>query len=119
MQLSPAPISLDIKLPHALYLWFQQIFTVFKNISFGNTTGAIGSQAKLDNMKGALWSGNTGTANTDFTVPHHLGYIPLGFLVYYQDNYGVYKKGTTAWSKTNIYLQCNTSNVNVAIFVLG
>lgn len=61
------------------------------------------------------------TPNTEDTVPHNLGSVPVGYIVISKDKSGdIYQKATTgtAWSKTNLYLKCTVASVNVTIFLL-
>jgi hypothetical protein len=61
------------------------------------------------------------SANTEFTVAHTLGAIPVGFIVLYQDKAGsLYQAPTTgtAWSKTAIYLKSDVSSLSAKIFLI-
>lgn len=82
------------------------------NIQFG-TVGSIG------NMKGFMAAGVTpGVANTEFTVTHNLGVVPVGYLVMSVDQAAIIYKSTTVWTGTAIFLKCNATNVNYVLFVL-
>ena len=58
-----------------------------------------------------------GVADTENTVAHTLGKVPVGFLVYSLDKGAVVYNGTTAFTKTNIYLKVNTATTVVKIIV--
>lgn len=85
------------------------------NISFGR----LGQNGLTpDNLDGAFGVvANTGLAGTDFTVMHNLNRIPIGYKVMRQNGFGIYKDGVTAWTKTQIFLQCNLPNLSVTFWV--
>lgn len=60
---------------------------------------------------------SSATPDTENTVAHTLGKVPVGFLVYSLDKAGVVYNGTTAFTKTNIYLKVNVATVVVKIIV--
>lgn len=81
-------------------------------ISFGNGTA-------LDNMQGRWLNTVTpGVADTDFTIAHNLGRIPVGFITISVDKAGVIYKGSIAWTTSNITLKCSTATTTVRIFVI-
>lgn len=60
---------------------------------------------------------DTGTANTEFSIAHHLIRIPKGFIVVRIDKAAsVYASGTT-WTKTTIYLECSLANSSIKLCV--
>lgn len=60
---------------------------------------------------------SSGTPDAENTVPHTLGKVPVGFLVYGLDKGAVVYNGTTPNTKTNIYLKANTASTAVKAFV--
>jgi hypothetical protein len=60
---------------------------------------------------------SSGTPDAENTVPHSLGKVPTGYVVYGLDKGAVVYTGTTSWTKTNIYLKVNTASVAVKIIV--
>ena len=69
------------------------------------------------NRSESVSSTDTGTANTEFAIAHHLGRTPAGFLVTRLDKAGsVYDSGT-AWTETAIYLKCSAANAAVTLRV--
>lgn len=84
-------------------------------VRFGNNTdGAFG-----ENVSGQFQIvTDTGTADTQFTVSHGIGAVPIGFLVLNINKGGVVYDSGTAWTSTNIYLKCTTANTNVTLFLL-
>lgn len=60
---------------------------------------------------------DTGTADTEFTVSHHLDRVPSGFIVTKSDKaVSVYDSGTT-WTKTAVYLKCSAANAAITILL--
>jgi len=92
------------------------LFTAFKaRIRFGDgTDGELG-----ENISGEFQVvSDTGAADTEFSVSHTLGAIPIGFLVTNIDKGGVVYDSGTAWTSTTIYLKCSAANAEVTLFLL-
>lgn len=69
------------------------------------------------NQAESLTVADTGNANTEFSVTHHLGRSPNGYIITKSDKAcGVYDSGTT-WTTTTIYLKCDTANVALSLSV--
>lgn len=69
------------------------------------------------NQSQSLSVSDTGNADTEFSVTHHLGRVPAGFLLTKSDAAAsVYDSGT-AWTDRLIYLKCNAANVAIQITV--
>lgn len=94
----------------------RQLFYAARNLQF--TTGSITNNAKAGNFN-ARWQVFTsnGTANTEDTVAHLLGRIPVGILTSLPDKAAVLYKGTTAWTKTNIYVKTSAATVAWKVLV--
>jgi hypothetical protein len=61
---------------------------------------------------------SNGTANTEDTVTHTLGRIPVGIWVGIPDKSAViYADNEAAWSTTNIRLKASAATVTVRILV--
>ena len=60
---------------------------------------------------------DTGTADTEFSIIHHLGRAPQGFLVLNIDKGGVVYDSGTTWTDTKIYLKCSAANAAVSLRV--
>ena len=52
-----------------------------------------------------------GTANTNFTLTHTLGRIPITIVGQDGSNGGNLYRGTTAWTKSTITLKCTTASM--------
>lgn len=58
---------------------------------------------------------DTGNADVEFSVAHHLGRVPSGFILTKSNAAAcVYDSGTT-WTTTVVYLKCNADNVAITI----
>lgn len=60
---------------------------------------------------------SSGTPDAENAVAHTLGKVPTGFLIYDLNKGAVVYKGTTAWTKTTIYLKVNTATTVVKSWV--
>lgn len=100
--------------------YLQSIFTILTtNIEFGTydfTTGKFFP----NNICGQLINFTFTVANTEYAIPHTLNKLPTGYIVVGTDKggkiYQLYNTGTV-WTKTNIYLKCDTNTVNSLLFV--
>lgn len=62
-----------------------------------------------------------GSANTEFSVTHTLGSVPVGYIILGQDKAGsLYQLATTgtAWTSSTIYLKCSVSSVTFKVFLI-
>ena len=84
-------------------------------VRFG--TGTDG--ARGENIAGEFQViADTGNINTEFTVTHTVGAVPIGFLMINSDKGGVVYDSGTAWTSTNIYLKCSAANAAITIFLI-
>jgi hypothetical protein len=95
----------------------QQIGKILAgNVSFGASTNNTDQDINMDCFKA---TGTTpGTANTEFSISHQLGRIPVGFLVASVDQAAIIYKSTTAWTSSHIYLKCNVASVNYFVILI-
>lgn len=89
----------------------QQLVRVINGkIGYGDGTTS-------DNIDGA-WVGATfALMNTDLTLTHNLGRIPVGFHVVSKTASCDIFNGTVGWTKTQITLQSSVAGVTVKLFV--
>lgn len=81
--------------------------------------GANNSGAPLENGASPKFNqADTGTADTDFTITHNLGYIPGGYRILKQSIAGSLYDGTAAADATTITLKFTGANANVWIELL-
>ena len=58
------------------------------------------------------------TPSTQFAVAHNLGRVPKGWLTVSLDQPAHLYRGTSAWTKTQIFLACDVASVNYQVFIL-
>jgi hypothetical protein len=86
------------------------------NVSFGSS---IQNGGQDQNIQGFKASGTTpSSANTEFSITHTLGRVPIGFLVLSLSAAAQIYQSTTAWTSTTIYLKCSGSSVVYALIVI-
>lgn len=97
----------------------NKIFTCLQGrISFGTGVTSVSGQ----NIDGE-WRTYTSNAvaDTEDTLAHTIGSIPLGYIVINQNKagsiYGTPSLGT-AWTSSNIYLKCSVASVTFLLFLV-
>lgn len=91
------------------------LFTVLqRRVRFGN-----GTANNSENIDGEfiLYTSN-GVADTEDTIAHTLGSVPIGYLIMKQDKAGSVYEGGTAWTSTNLYLKQTGTSVATTLFLL-
>jgi len=69
------------------------------------------------NQSESLSVADTGNANTEFSVTHHLGRVPNGYILTKSNlACNIYDSGTT-WTTDLIYLKCDTANAVIEVTV--
>lgn len=58
------------------------------------------------------------SANTEDTISHNLGSIPIGYIVVKINKGGVIYTSGTTWTSSHIYLKCSTTSTVVTLFLL-
>jgi hypothetical protein len=61
---------------------------------------------------------DTGAINTEFTVAHTLGAVPIGYIVTKISKAGIIYDSGTTWTSSNLYLKCSVANAAVSLFLL-
>jgi len=84
------------------------------------------AQKQLGNLDG-VWPGTLavgytvttpGAPNTEFTVTHNLGRVPIGYDVKSLDAAAIiYDSRKALWTPTQMFLKCNAASVNLVLFV--
>lgn len=69
------------------------------------------------NKSESLEVADTGTANTEFSVTHHLIRVPEGFIITNTDKAGIVFDSGTAWTKTTIHLKCSVASASIKLSV--
>lgn len=57
-------------------------------------------------------------ADTEDTISHGLGRVPVGYIPAKQDKAGTVYDGTTAWTATHIYLRASAASMALTVMVL-
>ncbi|KKL13084.1 hypothetical protein LCGC14_2529300 [marine sediment metagenome] len=67
------------------------------------------------NQSESLTVADTGNVNTEFSITHHLGRVPNGFIITKSDKAcNVYDSGTT-WTTSLVYLKCDIANTALSL----
>lgn len=96
--------------------WTEQIAqAVGGNISYGSSMGNADQDLNL-----LIWKASgvsPGVADTDFTVNHSLGKVPITIVGQDTNNGGLLYRGSVAWTTTTVTLRCTkaTSAYNVIL----
>jgi len=87
-------------------------------VRFGSGTDG----AKGENIQGEYQEFTShASANTEFSVTHTLGAIPLGYIIMWQDKAGNLYQGPTTgtnWTSTTISLKSSGTSVKYNIFLI-
>lgn len=94
------------ELQSILYKIFQHLADIFKNLKLE------------DNFDGEILEvSDSGNADSEITIAHHLKRIPKYFIVISINKGAVVYKSSTSWTETNIYLKCNVANTAFKVFI--
>ena len=98
---------------HDIGASMEQMLRVLNgNVGFGDGTD-------FDNLKGKWLTYSTNASpDTEDTVTHDLGSVPVGFLTMEPPEAGYLYKGPTPWTTTAIFLKCSAAAQTAKIFVL-
>ena len=94
------------------------------NALFNLSHSRIRFGAGTDGSRGENVSGefqvvaDTGSANTEFSITHTMGAVPIGYLVTNIDKGAVIYDSGTAWTTTQIHLKSTVANCAVTVFLL-
>jgi hypothetical protein len=107
---NPSPLRLFANA--ILRVWQLLAQVINGNVSFGNGTAS-------DNVSG-VWAtaADTGLANTDFTITHNLGRIPVGYLIMTSNIATDIYTGSVAATTTQITLRSSASHAAITLFIL-
>lgn len=59
--------------------------------------------------------------NTEDTIAHTIGSIPVGYLILWQDKAGSFYQSPTSgtdWTNSAIYLKCSVASITVLLFLI-
>ena len=95
----------------------SQFARIISEVVNGRLT--FGDGIDYDNVAGKWIDYTTNaTPDTEDTIAHGLGVIPVGYIVFKQSKAGSLYTGATAWTSSNIYLKCNVASMAVRIFIV-
>jgi hypothetical protein len=115
----PLPVAQDD--PLATYHqdeYLRQLFITSQNLALTQRNGAINNNDKAGNLAGkyVVFTSN-GVANTEDAVSHALGAVPTGYIIVRQDKASLLYTGSTAWTKTTIYLKSSVASTLWTVLV--
>lgn len=58
------------------------------------------------------------TPDTEDTIAHTVGAVPVGYIVLKQDKAGSLYLGSTAWTSTNVYFKSDVASVAFTVFLI-
>jgi hypothetical protein len=118
------PSRLDYNPPSDLPKWFLSFGSKLTS-HFRALSSAVNGQISFgdpvngpDNIKMQWHSGTTpATSDTEFAVPHNLGYIPKSYEVASKNKSGdIYTSiGGTSWTLSNIYLKASVASLQYTL----
>jgi len=119
--LIPEPVPVGEDNPQSsMYFdsYLRDLFATAQNLSLTSRDGSIANNDKAGNLNAVyvVFTSN-GTANTEDTVAHPLGRVPLGYIPVRWDKSAVLYDGTTAWTTTNFYLKSSAATVAWTLLV--
>lgn len=98
------------------FLMLRRIYSYLATIVNGQIS--FGDGVNRDNIDGNWVSTVTPVApNTDFTLTHNLGRIPVGFLLMSSDRAVSIYNGTVPWTVTTITLKASVASAAVSLFI--
>lgn len=84
-------------------------------MSLGELTSDGLQPVNIDGVFVTVTSG--GVADTEFTVVHNLGRVPIGFDIKRRNKAGILYDGPTAWTETKIFLKANVISLTTTLFI--
>ena len=67
------------------------------------------------NKEEELAKADTGNANAEFSIAHHLNRVPQTYYLVKTDKAASIYTGATAWTSKLIYLKCNVANAAITV----
>lgn len=98
-----------------LDLWMDKLTRALQgNLRFGTPVNG----GRGENIQGRFYVvDDTGSADTEFTFSHTLGYTPTSYIVLSTNKAGVVYKSSTAWNSTDVYFKDSVANANITLFI--
>lgn len=108
----PKPEQLG-RFAQMLQKWMRNLVTLVINGHIGFGDGTL-----RDNLDGAWATTTFALANTDVTLTHNLGRVPVGYIVMTKSQAGDVYTGSIASTKTQITLRCSVAGTTVSLFIV-
>ena len=98
--------------------FMREIQQLAFKLTFLDSSGGVANGRKSYNFD-AVWVAYTsnGSADTEDTVAHNLGRVPVGFFQGMPDKAAVIYNSGTAWTTTNIFLAADAATVVVNLLL--
>ena len=98
--------------------YLQDLNRMARSMTFLTAAGGFADGQRSLNLD-AVWVlyVSSGTANTETSVAHNLGRIPLGAFVGLPDISATIYAGTTAWSSTLVYFRSTAATTTVRLLL--
>lgn len=89
--------------------WMERLSKVLGgNVSYGSTMSNTDEDINLNVWKAT--GSAPGVADTDFTITHKLGRVPITIVGQDTDNGGLVYRGSIPWTNTTISLRCTKAS---------
>lgn len=110
--IEPTKPSLDVFVQMIKSIYQGLVNVLLGNVGFGDGTN-------LDNING-FWAPviTPGAANTDFTITHNLGRVPVGYIVMTKSAACDVYTGSVLATKTQITLRATVGTVTLKLFII-
>lgn len=97
----------------------QNLFLITQSrIRFGDGTDGTNGE----NISGQFQEFTSdGSADTEFSVTHTIGSVPVGRIILFQDLAGSLYQGPstgTAWTATTVFFKCDVASVTFKVFLI-
>lgn len=104
--------------------WMERFVSVLEEVLAENArtingTLGFGDGIDFDNLIGKWVTYTTNAiADTEDTLTHDLGAVPIGFITMKPPASGFIYRGPTVWTTSKLYLKCSAANQTALIFVI-
>ena len=114
----PTIVARDISDPSRLAQVFTRLYVALTTM-FYSVFDVVNRGIEVNNMlkyEGTI--ADTGTANSENTVSHNLGFIPTVLILTYSDRAAsLYHSGTT-WTTTQAFIKASVANASVRFLIM-
>lgn len=113
-----APASLEFRtFVDGTWIMMKRIYELIARVVNGNIS--FGDGTTPDNINGVFANVTAPAApNTDFTITHNLGRVPVGYWIIQKDRACDVYTGTVAATTTNLTLKATVASAVLRIFII-